>query len=327
MIRIAVLGLDEVGREYARASKRDPTSRLVGVYDPDRARAERLGEELGVPASDHCEELLETANPEVCIVSPLETNEALVGDLLSRGIHVLFTLPMSPHAEEMEELLARNTTTRGMLAADFHLRFTPAMEKAREWVSGGEIGSPLFVNMNLWRDLPEEFGGNPALLFFELGLHGVDVIRQFVGDIERVQCFGVRDTRGCFTSAQINMMCSNGAVGHLTISYEMVTHHPIARCEIAGSRARVVIENVYEETTLYVHERPEKLVLTNSIFGGIPQLSETCYRRLNEFLTSVQKGDLARDATVVDACAATRVMKAAYHSAERGSVEEVEPGC
>ncbi len=323
MVRTAILGLDEVGREYARASKRDSASSLVGVYDPDRARAQKLGKELGVPVFDRHEELLRVAKPEVSILSALEGKEELARVLLSRGIHVLSALPVAPDAEQCEKLAVRDSEEGGILAADFHLRFTPAMDKAREWVSGGEIGSPLFVNMNLWRDLPESHGNNPYHLFLSLGAHGVDVIRQFVGDIERVQCFGVRDKNGSWTSAQINMMCSNGAVGHLTISYEMVTHHPIARCEIAGSRARVVIENVYEDTTLYVHERPEKLVLTNSIFGGIPQLSETRSRRLHELLTSVQKGDLARDTTAVDACAAARVMEAAYHSAERGSVEEV----
>jgi predicted dehydrogenase len=213
-----------------------------------------------------------------------------------------------------------------VLAADFHLRYTPAVEQAREWVASGKIGTPLFINMNLWRDRLSEDGDDPNALFLSLGSHGIDMMRQFGGEIERVQCFGVRDAgTGAWSSAQVNMMCANDMVGNLTLSYDMVRHHPVARCEMAGSKARFVIDNVYEETTLYPHDDPIKSVLTNSIFGGIPQLSDTYARRIHALLEQIEGDDFTSDQTAKDACAAVAVMEAAVRAAERESVEEVVP--
>lgn len=320
MIRTAVIGLNETGRRYADACRKDPLSELVGVCGKDHHRVEAIGREIGVQAFADASALFAGAQPQVCVVCEPDQGGRITGDLLNRGVHILSCLPISRSgtATPGEATASR----KGFLAAGFHLRFNPAMDKAREWISAGEIGVPLFVNVNLWGDRQDTSA--PDALFNNLGTHGIDLCMQFAGDIRRVQCFAVSDAEGAWSSAQINLACADGTVGHLTISDRMASHHPIARCEIAGSRARIVIENVYEDTTLFVHERPEKLVLTNSIFGGMTQLSEAYERRLHAFLECAEKRDFASDTTAADAFAVARVVEAALRSAENGSVEEVE---
>jgi predicted dehydrogenase len=330
MIRTAVIGLTQAGSEHAWAYRRDALSQLVGLCDADRAKSDELARSLGVPAFTDVAALLDATKPELVTVrSPLPDRAAAIRAVLAAGSSVLASLPLARETAEARDL-AKVARGRGLvLAADFHLRFTPAVAKAREWLDAGRLGSPLFVNMNLWTK--GELAAEPRELFRNLGAHGVDMMRQFCGEVRRVQCFGAyashpRERAGC-SSAQVNMEFADGTVGNLTLSYDMVPHHPMARCELAGTKARIVIENLYEEATLYPHADEEKRVVTNSIFGGIPQLRDTYARRIHRLLEQMAEKTPPEqiDSCAADALAAAAVMEAAIESLEHETVVEVAP--
>src|SRR2546425_1206530 len=85
--------------------------------------------------------------------------------------------------------------------------------------------------------------------------HSIDVMRYFCGDVKRVQAFLHRAPgRKCWSNASINLEFASGIVGHLTGSYDMSMLHPIERCEVAGTKGRFVLENVFERLTFYPRE-------------------------------------------------------------------------
>ena len=45
------------------------------------------------------------------------------------------------------------------------------------------------------------------------------------------------------------MEFANGVVGHLTGSYEMGMQYGIERCEFAGTKGRLVLDNMFENLT------------------------------------------------------------------------------
>ena len=325
MIRAAVIGLTEAGREHASAYASDPDAELVAVCDRDKARADEVGARLGVPSYSDVEDLLASAGPGLCSVrSALSDRTRDIETVLASGAHVLASLPFATKASTTAELAAAAREQKRVLAADFHLRFTPAFEKALQWIADGEIGTPLFLNMNLWTRGDER--DDPCELFRNLGAHAADMMRTLCGDVDRVQCFGTKAPgRPSWSSAQVNARFTGGTVGHLAVSYDMVPHHPLARIELAGSRARLVIENVYEEATLFVHREEEKRVITNSIFGGVPQLKATHARRIRRLLEQIAGGVEPEriDGGAADACAAARMMEAAILALETESVVAV----
>lgn len=315
MIRTAVIGLTNAGIEHARASAADPLAALVGVCDADSDRAATVATELGTAAFDSIDALID-ARPALAVVrSPLPEREEHIRRLLGARIHVLTALP----AAEPDRLLRLEETARTnglVLAGDFHLRFTPAMDKALAWITEGAIGTPLFINVNLFSGAPED---GPDL-FRNLGAHGIDMMTALCGPVAEVQCFGAKAPgRSAWSSAQVNLRFANDVVGTLTLSADMTQRHPWARCELAGSRARLTIENVYEETTLFVHADEEKRVVTNSIFGGIPQMKETYGRRFHRLLEQIHENTPPEniDGGLDHILAAAHVMDAARDAAER----------
>ncbi len=324
-MKAAVIGLSRAGLRHAAAYQSDTRAELVAVCDPAASRAEEAGATLGVRSFTAAPELLASTAPDICTV---RTQSSRRGDdiaaALDSGAHVLSALPFSDSLSSALELADCSRSKGLVLAGDFHLRFSSVMDKAAEWVRDGELGAPLFANMNLWTRGDER--GDQYELLRNLAAHGIDMMRHLCGDVARVQCFGTKaPEREFWSSAQANLQFASGAVGNLTTSYDMVPQHPMARLGIAGTKARITVDNVYEEATLFIHGEKEKRVVSNSIWGGIPQLDATYAARIGSLLAEIGSGvDVERiDGGICDAISAMRVSEAIVAALENETAVDI----
>ncbi len=126
----------------------------------------------------------------------------------------------------------------------------------------------------------------------------------------------------------MNVQFASGAVGTLSGSWDGSMLHPIERCEVSGSKARGVIENVYERLTIYPRESPEKTVIDNAIFDGMTGFEDTHQMCLDSFIARVLASPKADFAPVAgsgeDGLAAQEVIEAAIRSHENGTIESVD---
>ena len=184
----------------------------------------------------------------------------------------------------------------------------------------------LFINMALWLYNPNE--PTPWQHIRALHPHSIDVMRFFGGAISRVQCFMTKAPgREIWSTLSMNVQFANGAVGTLSGSWDGSMLHPIERCEVSGSKARGVIENVYERLTIYPRESNEKTVIDNAIFGGMTGFEDTHQICLDSFIARVLASPRADFAAVAgsgeDGLAAQEVIEAAIRSHENGTIESV----
>jgi predicted dehydrogenase len=153
--------------------------------------------------------------------------------------------------------------------------------------------------------------------------HSIDVMRTFGGPIVKVQAFMHKGPgRAIWSNASVNVQFASGAVGHLMGSYDAANQHPIERCEVAGSKGRFVIENVFQRLEFFPRNSPDRLVVENPIMGGMGGFDDTFRNRINTFVAQVQAGG-PLDASGEDGLAAQEVIEAAIRSWEHGTVEEV----
>ena len=122
------------------------------------------------------------------------------------------------------------------------------------------------------------------------------------------------------------MKFASGAVGHLTGSYDIERGHPMERCEVAGTKGRFVLDDMWREATLYPAGDPVKSVYTNPVFGGVRDFVDTFRARLGRFVEQLNEG--ARpdeiDGSGADGLAAQKVLAAAIESIKTESVVHVE---
>jgi UDP-N-acetylglucosamine 3-dehydrogenase len=240
---------------------------------------------------------------------------------LRAGKHVLVEKPISNNIEHAREMV-RFAKERGLLlGVNLNHRCTPVAERAKQLLDDGSVGDVLFVNMSLWINNPNET--SPWFHMRALHPHSIDVMRYFGGPIAKVQAFMHKGPgRTIWSNASVNVQFASGAVGHLTGSYDASNMHPIERCEVAGSKGRFVIENVYERLEFFPRTSLEKLVIDNPIMGGMGGFDATFRNRIGKFVEQVQKGG-PLEASGDDGLAAQEVIEAAIRSWENGTVEEV----
>ena len=331
-LRVAVIGLGPIGNLHASIYKTDALAALVGVCDLLPERAQAAGERWGVPWFTDTAQMLSALAPDLCSVATggyeySSDHYAPTIQALEAGCHVLCEKPICNELDKAAEMV-RVARDRGRcFAVDFNHRFTPAAYLAKQWLDDGLLGDLLFVNMALWIGKPGEF--SPYFHLKALNPHSIDIIRHFCGDIVKVQCFAMKAPgRTLWSTASWNFLFANGMVGHLTSSYDIERGHPMERCEVAGTKARFVIDDMWREATLYPAGDKVKSVYTNPVFGGYRDFDDTFRARIHAFVEQVANGTAPEqiNGSGADALAAQTVIAAAIESLESGEVVEVG-GC
>jgi predicted dehydrogenase len=326
MLRVCVIGQGPIGNLHTRIYQTDPLAQLVGVCDLIRQRREAGEAEFHVPGFSDAQTMLSELKPDLVSVATggfeySSDHFEPVMQSLESGAHVLCEKPISNDIRKAEEMVCRAQELRLCFGIDLNHRFTPAALLAKQWQKEDRIGHLLFINMAIWIKNRAESSS-----FFHLKAlhpHSVDIMRYFGGDIEAVHCFATKAPgRTLWSTAQINMRFKNGAVGHLTGSYDIERGHPMERCEVAGLKGRLVIDDMFRELVLYPAGNLQKTVFSNPVFGGLGSFDDTFRNRIHAFLEQVDQGVAPEEinGSGADGLAAQKVLQAAIESLESESV-------
>lgn len=183
----------------------DPASPLVvtAVCARTEERLARFAEEHGVTrAYTDYDRMLD--DPDVDVVA-VYTPDALHAEhcvkALEAGKHVVCTKPMAVSNDEAERIVRAVGESGKKLMVAQTARFVPQHAHLKNLVSGGRLGRVMacraqyihdlnpFLSLTPWRlELPQDFmyGG---------GLHPIDLLRWYVGEVEEVFAYGLRGGR------------------------------------------------------------------------------------------------------------------------------------
>lgn len=329
MLRVGVIGTGNIGRNHANVYRADPLAQFVAVCDVIKEKADAFAGQFGVKAYYRVEDMLAAENLELVSVTTAGPENGghhyePVMQALAAGVNVLCEKPISNNIAYAREMVQTAKAKGLYLGVNLNHRFVPPAERARQFIQEGALGELNFINMNLW--IANRNESAPYFHLRALHPHSIDVMRYFCGDIVKVQAFFKKAShRQIWSNASINMQFANGVVGHLTGSYDMSMRHPIERCEVAGTKGRFVLENVYETLSFYPHDSNETTVIRNSIMGGVASFNETFRNRIHRFLEQVdQKVPREQiEGSGEEGLAAQEVIEAAIRSFETGTVVDV----
>jgi predicted dehydrogenase len=188
-MKVAVLGCGLIGE---KRGKQLSGHTCVGVFDPDRKRAEKLAAELKTKVWDSEDACIKNSGAEIVIVAT--TNNVLAPASLRAvraGKHVLVEKPAAIRVSEIEELDREAHARNVAVKVGFNHRFHPAMLKARELIDAGALGELMFLRARYghggrvgyekeWRSIPEIGGGGELL---DQGVHLLDLIYWYMGPL------------------------------------------------------------------------------------------------------------------------------------------------
>lgn len=145
-VGVAIFGAGRAGHGHARAIAQTDDAHLVAVFDVDRDRADSFAETHGCLAFTNADDVLKRDDVDLVMVAlPNFLHEEAAVDSASAGKHVFLEKPMADTLEECDRILAAVSKAGIHLLVAHSQRYFSSTIRAREILSSGELGAPVFA--------------------------------------------------------------------------------------------------------------------------------------------------------------------------------------
>jgi len=130
------------------------TARLVGVFDPNEARASYVSAQSGgAPVFTDFDELLRVTQPECVIVTTVDRyHHEYIIRALDAGCDAITEKPMTIDAEKCRAIWEAERRTGRQVIVTFNMRFSPYVTRIKSLLRGGTIGRVLNVHLEWFLD-------------------------------------------------------------------------------------------------------------------------------------------------------------------------------
>ena len=210
-MRIGIAGAGHFGRFHALKLTQNPRARLVGLFDPDPARADAVGREargggyMPLPA-------LMGAIDALIVAAPAEAHHALARDALLAGRHVLVEKPIASTLAQADELAALAVQAGRVLQVGHLLRYS-----AEHRAITSRMSRPLYIEAA--RIAPYKPRGTDVSVILDLMIHDLDLVLSLVDSpIASVDALGAAVSSANEDIANARVRFENGCVATITAS-------------------------------------------------------------------------------------------------------------
>ena len=182
-VRLGVVGVGIMGFNHARVLADLANVELVGVADPDRSQAMRVGKALGCEAVASHKNLIDLGVDAVIVAAPTHLHHPIAIDCIGAGLHVLVEKPIAPSVEEGRQIVAAARTKGVKLMVGHVERFNPSVQTIKQAIKGERI---LSIGITRVGPFPPRMSNVGVVI--DLAVHDIDLIRWFTeSDIIEVQ--------------------------------------------------------------------------------------------------------------------------------------------
>ena len=280
---IGVIGIG-MGTSLAMIND-DPDSRLEvrGFAAPNAERVREACDQAGVAfGTTDIDELVNRDDIDVVgVFSPDQLHFEHCVAALNAGKHVICTKPLVTKAEDARALAKLVTETGKVFVVGQTMRFDPPFVTAKRFFDDGDLGRTIVAEAHYVHDMRPVFEMTPwretAPQDFVFGglCHPIDALRWFLGDVKRVQAFGVRGGISNYPQEDnflVNMEFVDGTIARVLGTYGVV-HQPLTMYglglygssgslvagfgDYVGGEMRVVLDKLPGERELKLEFEPE----------------------------------------------------------------------
>ncbi len=210
-LRIGIAGAGHFGRFHALKVASAPRAVLVGLHDPDQARAAAVASEAGDVPVLALPALLEACDA-LIVAAPAEAHFDLARMALEGGRHVLIEKPIASSLEQAHRLAALAAERGRVLQVGHLLRYSAEHDAITR-----RITRPLYIEAT--RLAPFKPRGTDVSVILDLMIHDLDLVLAIVDSpIESVDALGSAVSSAHEDIANARVRFANGCVATITAS-------------------------------------------------------------------------------------------------------------
>ncbi|WP_260706744.1 Gfo/Idh/MocA family protein [Edaphobacter flagellatus] len=337
MIRLGVIGLGIMGRQYVRIYQENCSNcEVVAVAARNPERTQKIANEFGIErAYTDWRQITQAKDIDaVCVALPDDEHFAAASDAIAHGKHVLIEKPMTTSLAEADDLVDLVERHQVKVQVAFNHRWLAPYNQGYQAIQQGAIGLPLcaYARKNDTIYVPTEFinWAHKTTPAWFLSCHDIDLVRWFFADEPvEVRALGVKKVlmeRGIDTYDMIQAQVSFARGGMATFESGWIYPNSFPTMvdsfiEVVGESGHLHFDRKREGIEISTNEKFSypKTFLSQDIFGRLRGAFPAC---LEDFLRCIRE-DRAPAVGVRDGRQVTAVLTAIHESLASGQVVKV----
>lgn len=212
MLKIGVLGAGHLGKIHLKCIQlASDQLELIGFYDTDATNAQKVSADLGIPAFDNIDQLIDAVDI-IDIVTPTTTHFALAKRAIVKGKHLFIEKPITHTVAEAEALLHLSQKHQVKIQVGHVERFNPALLA----LDPRQL-QPKFIEAHRLAIFNPR--GTDVSVVLDLMIHDIDIILSMVdSEVSQISANGVAVVSATPDIANARIEFKNGAVANVTTS-------------------------------------------------------------------------------------------------------------
>lgn len=210
-IKIGVVGTGHLGNLHTKMFSQIATAELVGIYDADTAKAERVASEHGTKAFSQLDQLFGNVQA-ISIATTTTAHYDVARKALECGLHTFIEKPITETIDQAKELVALADSKKVAIQVGHIERFNPAILALEQYKI-----RPLFIESHRLAQFNPR--GSEVAVVLDLMIHDIDLILSLVrSPVTRVDANGVAVVSDSEDIANARIQFENGCVANVTAS-------------------------------------------------------------------------------------------------------------
>jgi len=305
-INVAVIGCGSWGRNHIRVYNDLEKASLIAIADINEKVTIEFKERYSIEWYTEPEKIFKRQDIDaISICTPTTTHADLAIQAIEAGKHVLIEKPMTNTIREAKYLIKAASKHGVHLTVGFVERFNPAITKAMNVISEGEIGDIILAHTRRVSRRPNRIGDVGVIK--DLAIHDIDIIHHLFKAEEKT----VFSSAGCIANDfedYANILVCYDDNKSAFIESNWLTPRKIRTLHITGTEGIINIEYT-----------SQKIVIENQKGMYQPFLNhcEPLFRELESYVNSILI-DAPPEVTGEDGLRALEISEAAILSAKSG---------
>src|SRR5205085_3902443 len=271
-LRWGLIGCGDIARKRVAPALVDlPTCELVAVSRANFDKAETFAREFGAKRwyRDWRELVADEEVDAVYIATPVHLHAAQTIAAAEAGKHVLCEKPMAMNVSECDRMIVACRANNVRLSVAYYRHFYPVIERVREIIQSGEIGSPVLAQINAfesfnprtdhpryWLLEKDRSGGGPM---FDFGCHRIEVLLNILGPVTQVGAMraNVLFEREVEDTATALFQFERGSCAVLSVTH--AAREPQDTLDVFGSLGSIHVSALNEGTMQVTSDAGERV--------------------------------------------------------------------
>lgn len=241
-IKIGVIGTGHLGSIHTKLWKNNPHIELVGVFDVDSQKSEKIASEFGCRHFNELDSLLENVQA-VTIATTTTTHFEISKNCIFKGIHCLIEKPITQTYLEAVELIKIAKETNVKIQVGHVERFNPALISLRQYQL-----QPLFIEAHRLSQFKSR--ATDVSVILDLMIHDIDIMLWLIkSKVKNIYANGVSVLTDTTDIANARITFENGAVANLTSS--RITAKPMRKMRLFQRNAYISIDFAKQDVEVF----------------------------------------------------------------------------